>query len=126
MDKSRSFDKSRSTQGTETEDTVKTLNKSRSISADIFPDKITKTKSKEIDISKDDSSLSCMSGHGASVSGESTDKQLILRKNKRKHTLDTSIKRKEIIQVQDNPSKRVNRIVYLMQNKIIIINTSTI
>ena len=46
-----------------------------------------------------------MSGHGASVSGESPDKQRIPRKNKIRRTLDTSIKGKEIIQVPDNPSK---------------------
>ena len=39
LDKSMSLDKSRSNQGTETEDTVKTLNKRRSISSDIFYDK---------------------------------------------------------------------------------------
>ena len=38
-DKSRSLDKSKSTQRTETEDTVKTLNKSESISLAIFSDK---------------------------------------------------------------------------------------
>ena len=40
--KGRSLDKSRSTQRTETEDTLKTLNKSRSISSAIFLVKVLK------------------------------------------------------------------------------------
>ena len=108
MDKSRSLYKSRSTKRTETEDTVKTLNKSRSISSASFSDKSTRIeKPKELDIRKDNPSLSGMSGHGASVSSESPDKQCIPRKNKRKNTLDTLIKWREIIQEPDNPSKRV-------------------
>ena len=47
-----------------------------------------------------------MSVHGSSVSSESQDKQRIPRNNKIKNTLDTSIKGKEIIQEQYNPSKR--------------------
>ena len=42
LSKPRSLDKSGSTKGTETEDTVKTLNKSRYISSASFSDKITK------------------------------------------------------------------------------------
>ena len=98
--------KSRSTQGTETEDIVKTLNKSRSISSASFSDKSTLKKPKEIDIRKENSSLSGMSGHVASVLCESPDKQRITRKNKRRNTSDTLIKGKESIQVPENPSKR--------------------
>ena len=47
-----------------------------------------------------------MSGHGASVSSESPDKQLIPRNNKGNNTLDTLIKGKESIQETYNPSKR--------------------
>ena len=46
-EKSRSLDKSRYTQGTETEDTVKTLNKSRYISSDSFSDNSTPKKPKK-------------------------------------------------------------------------------
>ena len=92
MDKSRSLDKSRSTQCTETEDTVKTLNKSRSISSASFSNKSTKIENLiEIDISKDNSSISLLYGHGASVSSESPDKKSIPSKNKRKNTSDTLI-----------------------------------
>ena len=88
-----SLDKSRSTKITETEDTVKTLNKSRYISSASFYDKITiKQNPKEIDISKDNPSLSSIFGHGASVSSESPDKQRITCKNKIKNPSDTSVK----------------------------------
>ena len=87
------MDKSRSTQGTKTEDTVITLNKSGSISSTSFSNKSTKKeKHKERYISKYDASLFVMSLHGASVSGESPDKQRISCNNKRKNTLDTLIK----------------------------------
>ena len=102
------MDKSRSTQVTESEDTINTLNKSRSISSASFSGKITKIeKPKEIDISKDNSSLSLLSRHGASVSSESRDKQRIPCRNKVNNTPDTFIKAKEIIQIPDNPSKSV-------------------
>ena len=47
-----------------------------------------------------------MSGHGASVSSESPDKQRMLRKKKIKDTSYTSIKGKESIKVTYNPIKR--------------------
>ena len=47
-----------------------------------------------------------MSGNGESVSSEPPDKQRITHKNKRKNTLESSFKRKEIIQEIDNRSKR--------------------
>ena len=47
-----------------------------------------------------------MSVHRASVTSESPDKQHTTCKNKRKKTLDTSIKREESIQEPDKPSKR--------------------
>ena len=58
------MDKSRASQRTETEDTVKTINISRSISSAIFPDKSTNIEQpKEIDIIEDNQSISSMSGH---------------------------------------------------------------
>ena len=63
-------------------------------------------KTKEIDIIKENPSLSGISGHGSSVSSESPDKQRITRKNKRKNTSEISIKVRESIQVPDNPSKK--------------------
>ena len=46
-----------------------------------------------------------MSGHGASVSIESPNKQRITHNNKRKNTPETLIKGRETIQVPDKPSK---------------------
>ena len=67
------MDKSRSTQRTETEDTVKLVNKSRSISSTSLSEKSTKIKNpKEIDISKYNLSLSGISGHGESLSSVTT------------------------------------------------------
>ena len=87
------MDKSRSTKRTEAEDTLKTLNKSRSISSASFSDKSTKIeKPKEIDIRKENSSISGMSGHGSIVSSKLSDKQRILCKNKIHNNLETSIK----------------------------------
>ena len=64
------MDKSGSTQRTETEDTLKTINKSRSILSASFSDKSTK-KQKPIEIYsiKDNQGISGMFGYGASVSG---------------------------------------------------------
>ena len=101
------MDNSGSIQWIETEDTVKLLDKSRFISLAILSDKSTKIeKPKEIDIRKENSSLSGMSGHGESLSSITPDKQRIPRKNKRKNTSDTSIKGKESFQEPDSPSKR--------------------
>ena len=47
-----------------------------------------------------------MSGHVESVSTVTPDKECIPRKNKRKKTSDTLIRRKKSIQEPDNPSKR--------------------
>ena len=47
-----------------------------------------------------------MSRPGASLTNVLLDKQRISRKDKRKKTLETLIKGKEIIQESDNPSKR--------------------
>ena len=77
------MDKSSSTQRTETEDAVKLVNKSRSVSSASLSDKSTKMeKPKEIDIRKDNSSLSGMSGYGESLSSATLDQQRIPRKNK--------------------------------------------
>ena len=105
-DKGKLQDESRSTQITETEDIVKSVNKLESISSANLSDKSTKiVKPKEIDIRKDNSSLSVMSVHGESVSSVTPDKQRIPRKNKRKKTSDTLIKGKESIQEPDNSRK---------------------
>ena len=62
------MDKSRSTQRTKIEDTVKSVNKKRSISSVRLSDKITKIeKPKEINVRKYNSSLSGMYGHGEIV-----------------------------------------------------------
>ena len=59
------MDKSRFTQWTVTEDTVKPVNTSRSISSASLSEKSTKIeKPKEIDINKYNSSIYGMSGHG--------------------------------------------------------------
>ena len=64
------MDKSSSNKINETEYKVKKLNESRSISSASFSDKSTKIENpEEIDIRKDNPSLSDMSGYGASVSG---------------------------------------------------------
>ena len=84
-DKGKSFDKSRSTQGTETEEAVKSVNKSRSISWASTSDKITKLeKPKEINISEDNSSLSGMSGHGKTLSIITPDKNVFLVRIKKR------------------------------------------
>ena len=101
------MDKTRYTQGTETEDTVKSVNKTNSISSASLSDKRTKIeKLKEIYIRKENPSLSGMSVHGEIVSSVTPDKQRIPSRNKRKNTEDISIRGKDIIQVPDNPSKR--------------------
>ena len=67
------MDESRSTQRNETQDTVKPVNKSRYISSASLSDKSTKIeKPKEIDIRKENSSLSGMSGHRESLSSVTT------------------------------------------------------
>ena len=86
-DKGKLQDESRSTQITETEDVVKSVNKLESISSANLSDKSTKiVKPKEIDIRKDNSSLSGMSVHGESVSSVTPDKQRIPSNKKRKKT----------------------------------------
>ena len=75
--------KSRFTQRTETEDTVKKVNKSRSILSIILSEKNTKIeKPKEIDISKDNSGIFGMSGHGDILSSVTPDQKHIPRKDK--------------------------------------------
>ena len=91
-DKGKSLEKSRYTQINETEDTLKTVNKSRSNSSAILSGKSTIIeKPSEIVIRKDNWSLSTMSGHGKSLSSVTPDQQHIPRKNKWKKTSDTSI-----------------------------------
>ena len=105
-DKGKSLDKSRSTKITWTEYTLKSVNKSRSISSDSSFEKSTKIeKNKEIDISKYNSSLYGMSGHGESLSSITPYQKRITSKNKRKKTSESSITKKESIQGSDNPNK---------------------
>ena len=79
------MDKSSSSQRTELEDTVKEVNKSRSISSANVSEKSTKIeKPTEIYISKDNSSLSGMSGYGESFSSVAPYQQRIPCKKKRK------------------------------------------
>ena len=101
------MDKSRASQRTETEDTVKTLNKSRSISSASLSDKSTNIEQpKYINFRSDSPSISSMSRTGASVTTVSPDKQHIPLKDKRNKNSESLIKRKEIIQEPGNPSKR--------------------
>ena len=68
------MDKLRSNQRAEKEDTIKTVNISRSILSDSLSGKSTKIeKPLEIDISKDSSSFSGMSGHVESLSSVTPD-----------------------------------------------------
>ena len=63
-----------------------------SISSDNLCDKNNRIENpKEIDIRKDNPSLSGMYGYGESVSSVTPDKQHIPRQNKRKKTSDTLI-----------------------------------
>ena len=95
------------TQRTETEDTVKSVNKPSSISSASLSDISNKIENpKGIDIRKENSSISGMYGHGGSVSSVTPDKQCITCKNKRNKTSDISIKEKESIKELDKPSKR--------------------
>ena len=101
------MDKLRSNQRAEKEDTIKTVNISRSILSDSLSGKSTKIeKPLEIDISKDSSSLSGMSGHVESLSSVTPDQERIPRKNKINKTSYTLITVKESIQEPYNPSKR--------------------
>ena len=101
--KVKSIDKSRSTQRTETENTV---NKSRYILRTNLSNKITGIeKPSEIDICKDDLGVSFLSRHGETLSSETPEQQRIPRKNKKRKTLDTLIIRKECIQEPVNPRK---------------------
>ena len=118
-DKSRSLDKSRSSQRTETEDIVKTINKSGSIWSAIFYDKITNIEQpKEIDIRKDSQSISGMYGPGASVTTKFPDKQRITCRDKKKLWKNLS-KEKKLFKIQTTRVKGKNRIVYLMKKKTI-------
>ena len=94
LDKSSLLDKSRSTQRIEIGDTEK-IKWIKVYFISHFSDKSTKIeKPKEIGIRKDDTSLSGMSRHVASVSIEFPYRQHILCKNKIKNTLDTLMKKR--------------------------------
>ena len=106
-EKGKSLDKSRSTKIIETEDTFKTVNKSRSVSSARVSLKSIKIENpNEIDISKYNSNLSGISGHEESLSIVTPDQHRIHCRNKRKKTSDTVITGKKISQEPDNPSKR--------------------
>ena len=75
LDKSRLLDKSRPSQITESEDTVKTLKKSRFISsASLSDNSITIEQSKERNVRSNSPSLSIMSRPGSSIMTVSPDK----------------------------------------------------
>ena len=60
----------------------------------------------EIDIWKENLSVSVLSGHGESLSSVTPDTLCIPRKNKRKKNPDTLIIRKQPIKEPVNPTKR--------------------
>ena len=85
LNKSRSLDNSRSSEGTETEDTLKPLNKTISISSTSLSDKNTKRQQpKEIKLISDTPSVSIMFVHGANITTISLDKYFILCKDYKK------------------------------------------
>ena len=106
------MDNSRASERTETEDTVKPLNKTRSISSASLSDKSTKKQQpKEIKFRNDKyisdtPSVSSISIHGASKTTVSPDKELIPRKIIYIY-LENLIKGKEIIQEPDNQNKKI-------------------
>ena len=100
----KSLDKSRSTQRTDTENTV---NKSRSIPRTNLSNKSTRIeKPSEIDIHRDNLSVSVLSGQAESLSIASPYILCIPFKNNIKKTPDTSIIRKKTIKEPFNPRKR--------------------
>ena len=100
------MDKSRYNQRTDTENTVNTENKSRSISTASLSGKSTRIgKFSEINISNDDLSIYVLYGHRESLSILISYQQRIPSKNKRKKPSDNLITRKETIQEPVNPSK---------------------
>ena len=89
------MDKWRSTQRTDTENTVNKVNKSRSVSRNILSNKITKIeKPIEIDIFKDNKDISDLSLPVYDLAGITPDILHIPLKNKRRRNPDTSIIRK--------------------------------
>ena len=114
------MDKSRFTKRTDTENTVKKVNKSGSISRTSLFDKSTKIEnSSEIDICNDNLSIFFLSGHRESLSSVTPDQQRTPCKNKRKKTSDTLITWKETIQKPVNPSKKGKMWYYTWCRKII-------
>ena len=106
LDKSRSLYKSRASQRTETEDTVKPL-KTRSILSANLSDKSTKIEQpKETKFRSDSLSVSSMPRHGASITNVLPYKERIPCRIKRKKISETLIKGKESIKEPDNPNKR--------------------
>ena len=104
LDKSSSLYKSRASQRTETEEKVKPLKKTRSISSASLCDTIIKIqKPKEIKFRSDKfrsetPSVSSITIHGASITNVSPDKERILCKIKEKQISEMLITRKESIQ----------------------------
>ena len=98
------LDKSRSTQIIGTENI---LDKSRSIPRSNYSNKSTRIEEpSEINIHKENLSVSSLSGKIESSSSETLDTLCITRKNNIKKTTDTSIIRKQPIQEPVDPSKR--------------------
>ena len=91
---------------TETENKVKTINKSRSIlSASLSDKSIIIKQPKEINVRSDSPGRLSMSKPGSSVITVLPDKQRIPRNIKIKKISETLIKEKESIQEPDKPSK---------------------
>ena len=87
------MDNSRAYQTNETEDTVKKLNKSRSISSASLSDKSTKIEQpKEINVRSDSPNVSSMSIHVASITTVSPDKEHTPRRIKREEISETLIR----------------------------------
>ena len=108
-DKVKSLYKSRYTQRTDTENKV---NKSRYISRTNLSNKSTRIeKPSEIDVCKDNLSVSVLYGHGEILSSVPPYQQSIPHKNKRKKTSDNLIIRKEPIKEPVNPRKEQNKLL---------------
>ena len=109
------MDKSRSTQVTDTRNTVNKLNKSRSIPRASLSNKSTKIeKPSEIDICNDDISISVLYGHRESLSSVTPDQQRIPCKNKRNKNSGILIMRNKLFKNQSTQVKGQKRILYLM------------
>ena len=112
LNKSSSLDNSRPSERTETEDTVKTLNKTRSISSASLSDKNNKKQQpKEIkfrndNLRSDTPSVSSIPVHGESITTVSPDKERIPFKDKKEKISENLITGNDTTQEPYNPSKK--------------------